>query len=90
MFINSYNTNELLHLSNENLEYILNSGSKTNPIGTKVSDELKNYLKEYCRVNNISLSELIRFALAKYLEDELAKTTENSGNFLIMAVPVRG
>ena len=90
MLVNSYNTNNFLQLSSEYLEYILNSSSKTNPIGTKVSNELKEYLKEYCRINNISLSELIRLALIKYLRDELAKTTENNGSFLIMAVPVRG
>lgn len=88
MFINRIN--DLLQISYETLENELNSGSKVNPIGTKVSNELKEYLKQYCSLNKISISELIRYALIKYLKDELSKTVENNGNYLLMAVPMRG
>lgn len=84
------NESKLFQINSNNLEYLFNSGSKVKPIGTKVSNEFKSYLKKYCAVNNIYLSELIRNALLKYLKDELSKTVENNGNYLLMAVPLRG
>lgn len=84
------NESKLFQINSNNLEYLFNSGSKINPIGTKVSNEFKDYLKKYCAVNNIYLSELMRNALLKYLKDELSKTVENNGNYLLMAVPLRG
>ena len=84
------NESKLFQINSNNLEYLFNSGSKVNPIGTKVSNVFKDYLKQYCLINKISLSELMREALKKYLKDEVSKTIENNGNYLLMAVPVRG